>query len=124
MVAHTARVAWVPSRRIEVTADENNLGRPKVSGPVLSWAQDDGVTLERGVAYQWEMAGVTYTGTFAGLHGGSTSTANDRAIMRDVDSTDARGATKTHEQFYAPRSGVRSLEDVDREVREAAMKEG
>lgn len=113
-----------PARRIEVTADEDNLGRPKVSGPVLRWTQDDGVEFERGRAYTWDMGGVTYTGTFSGIHGGGPGVANDRAIMRDVDATYPEGATKTHEQFYAPRSGVRSLEDVDKEVREAAMKQG
>jgi hypothetical protein len=113
-----------PSRRIEVTADEDTMGRPKVSGPVLTWAQDDGEVLERGRAYQWDMGGVTYTGTFSGIHGGGPGVANDRAIMRDVEATYPEGATKTHEQFYAPRSGVRSLEDVDREVREAAYKAG
>jgi hypothetical protein len=113
-----------PSRRIEVTADEDNMGRPKVSGPVLTWTQDDGEVFERGRAYQWDMGGVTYTGTFSGIHGGGPGVANDRAIMRDVEATYPEGATKTHEQFYAPRSGVRSLEDVDKEVREAAMKQG
>ena len=111
-----------PVRTIEVTANEDRMGRPHYSGPVLTWTQDDGEVLNRGQAYQWEMAGARYTGLFSGIHGGGTSADTDRALFRDVDIEFKHGGVTEAAEVYAPRSGVRSLEDIDREVREAAAR--
>jgi hypothetical protein len=116
--------AMGPDRTVEY-GDLDRTGRPEVSGPITKWTQDDGVVLERGTAYQWEMeGGATAVGNFSGLVGGGRSVHEDRPLMRDVQITfqDQRG---THsDRFYAPRRGVRSLEDVDREIREAAFRAG
>lgn len=112
-----------PEREIEY-GDLDRQGRPQHSGPLTKWTQDDGVVLERGVAYQWDLGGATYTGTFAGYSGGGGRIENDRPAMRDVEVSFRDGGRTEMEMAYAPRSGVRSLEDVDREVREAAAKAG